>query len=97
LTFDSAIARKRCWTLASSGASVSPFLISPVLVLPSQTQTGIRGGATLFGFEPAAVAVAIYILLLRLFAPEAHLLLFAPEAHTVLFAPNALNGPAPAG
>jgi len=94
---DSAIARKRCWTLASSGASTSPFLVSPVLVLPSQTQTGTRGGAALFGLLAAAVAVAIYFLLLRLSAPEALKLLFAPEAHTLLFAPEALNGPALVG
>jgi len=45
----------------------------------------------------AAVAVAIYFLLLRLSAPEALKLLFAPEAHTLLFAPEALNGPALVG
>ena len=40
LTFCSAIARRRCWTAASSEASISPFLTSPVLVFPSQVQTG---------------------------------------------------------
>src|SRR5207302_3576098 len=39
-TFCSAIARSRCWTAPSSEASISPFLISPDLVFPSQAQTG---------------------------------------------------------
>ena len=40
LTLCSAIARSRCWTEASSAASIWPFFTSPVLVLPSQVQIG---------------------------------------------------------
>src|SRR3989454_8809144 len=56
LTFISAIARRRCWTDASSGASTSPLFTSPVLVFPSQTQIGSFGAALVFGAVFAAAA-----------------------------------------
>src|SRR3989449_9940840 len=58
LTFISAIARRRCWTDASSGASTSPLFTSPVLVFPSQTQIGSFGPALVFGAVFAAAAGA---------------------------------------
>ena len=61
LTFESAIARRRCWTAASSAASISPFFTSPDLVLPSQTQTGSLAARPPWVriFAAAAGAVAI--------------------------------------
>src|ERR1700730_19209548 len=61
LTLVSAIARRRCWTDASSDASTSPRLTSPVFVFPSQTQTGSLGAAVAVGAVLVAAAGAVAI------------------------------------
>ncbi len=75
LTLVSAIARRRCWTEASSGASTSPFFTSPDFVFPSQTQTGTLGAAAAFG---AVLGVSSYRACTGRFTPG-----FTPEARMV--------------
>src|SRR6267143_2452824 len=67
LTFCSAIARKRCWTEASSAASIWPFFTSPVLVFPSHVQMGIFrcAGCALAAAAGAAIQVSLRALRLH--------------------------------